>query len=142
MEELAHCLAALAPAPRHCVLYAPLAIGNHVDHQIARRSAALLHDHGYGVGYYEDFPYIARDPAGLAASLGEPNRWQSRLIPLSQADVQRKVDAVLAYASQLAVLFAGQEAIDRRVAAALLSQAEHTGNGQPAERLWHPQDPG
>jgi LmbE family N-acetylglucosaminyl deacetylase len=142
VEELAHCLAALAPAPPHGVLYAPLAIGSHVDHQIARRSAALLQDHGYHVWYFEDYPYVARDPAGLATSLGEPNRWQSRLIPLSQTDVQRKIDAVLAYASQLAVLFAGQEAIDRRVAAALFSQAGRTGNGQPAERLWRAQDPG
>lgn len=136
VEDLAHCLAALAPAPAHGMLYAPLAIGNHVDHQIARRSAALLHGHGYHVWYFEDYPYVAREPAGLAASLGEPNRWQSRLIPLSQADLQRKVDAVLAYPSQLEVLFPGDNAMDQRVSEALARQAMQTGQGQPAERLW------
>lgn len=136
VEELAHCLAALAPPAPRCVLYAPLAIGNHVDHQIARRSAAILQQHGHIVWHYEDYPYIARDPSGLAASLREPSRWRSRLIPIGEAELQRKVGAVLAYASQLAVLFAGQEAIDRRVAAALRSQAQQTGDGQPAERLW------
>lgn len=135
-EDLAHCLAALAPAPPGCVIYAPLAIGSHVDHQITRRSAAVLKDHDYDVWYYEDYPYIARDPAGLAASLGEPSRWRSRLIPLSQPDVQRKVMAVLAYPSQLGVLFPGEEAMVERVSAALLRQASQTGQGQPAERLW------
>lgn len=136
VQELAHCLAALAPAPPRCVLYAPLAIGNHVDHQIARRSARLLSDQGYTVWHYEDYPYISREPAGLAASLGEPGRWRSHLVPLSLADGQRKSAAVLAYASQLEVLFPGAGPIGDRVSAALRGQALLTGQGQPAERLW------
>lgn len=136
VQELAHCLAALAPAAPRCVLYAPLAVGNHVDHQIARRSARLLSDQGYTVWHYEDYPYITREPAGLAASLGEPGRWRSRLTPLSPADALRKRAAVLAYASQLEVLFPGDGPIEARVSAALHSQALLTGQGQPAERLW------
>jgi LmbE family N-acetylglucosaminyl deacetylase len=136
VDELAHCLAALAPAPARCTLYAPLAIGRHVDHQIARRSAARLQEHGFEVWYFEDYPYIARDPTGLAAALGDPALWRARLIPLSQADLQRKVAAVLAYPSQLGVLFPGAGASGGRVSAALERQATHTGNGQPAERLW------
>lgn len=136
IEELAHCLAALAPAPAACMLVAPLAIGDHVDHQIVRRSAARLHQQGYQVWFYEDYPYSARDRAGLAASLGEPARWQAREIPLSPADVQRKVEAVLAYSSQLEVLFPDQGPMRQRVSIALQGQAQETGQGQLAERLW------
>lgn len=136
IEELAHCLASLAPAPAACALIAPLAIGHHVDHQIVRRSATLLHEHGYQVWFYEDYPYIARDRAGLAASLGEPGRWQARSVPLNPAAVQRKIEAVLAYPSQLEVLFPGQGPLEPRVSVALHGQAEATGQGQLAERLW------
>lgn len=136
VDELAHCLAALAPAPPACVLYAPLAVGRHVDHQIVRRSAAMLAGRGYEVWHYEDYPYIVRDPAGLAASLGEAGRWQSRLAPLSPAALQRKIEAILAYPSQLGVLFPGVGALAQRVSAALQRQAIQTGAGQPAERLW------
>lgn len=139
VEELAHCLAALAPPAGRCTLYAPLAIGNHVDHQLVRRSAALLHGHGHDVRYYEDFPYVARDPAGLEASLGRwapPQRWQAEIVALSPADVQRKAAAIVAYASQLGVLFPGEGAAQSRVAAAVETQARRTGQSRLAERLW------
>lgn len=138
-EELAHCLAALAPPAGRCTLYAPLAIGNHVDHQIVRRSAARLHQHGHDVRYYEDYPYVARDAAGLQASLDRwalPQRWQAEIVALSPADVQRKVDAIVAYASQLGVLFPGEGEAQARVAAAVETQARQTGQSRPAERLW------
>jgi LmbE family N-acetylglucosaminyl deacetylase len=136
---LAHWLAALLPSPARSILYAPLAIGNHVDHQIARRSAAILQDCGYHVLHYEDYPYVARDPNGLAKSLGSPperSRWTDHLVSLTPADLQRKIEAVLAYASQLGVLFPGGDDPRERVSAALHSQAMQTGQGRLAERLW------
>jgi LmbE family N-acetylglucosaminyl deacetylase len=139
VEELAHCLAALAPRPDQCVLYAPLAIGNHVDHQIAQRSAAILQRYGYDVRYFEDYPYSVRDPAGLEtrlAHLAKRDRWHSHVIPLNPTDLQDKIDAILAYPSQLGVLFPGDGAAHQRVAAALQAHALETGNGRLAERLW------
>ena len=139
VDELARWLAAQAPLPDRAILYAPLAIGSHVDHQIVQRSAALLHERGYAVRFYEDYPYIVRDPAGLERSLArlaDRGRWQAHLILLSQAELQRKIDAVLAYPSQLGVLFPGDGALQTRVAAALEDHAQQTGDGRPAERLW------
>ncbi len=139
-DELAQCLAALARPAGRCTLYAPLAIGNHVDHQIVRCSAGLLQQHGHMVRYYEDYPYVARDPAGLEVSLGlwaQPEMWQDQLIPLRAMDLQRKIEAVLAYPSQLGVLFPGDGAARPRVAAALQLQAMRTGQTRPAERLWN-----
>lgn len=137
-EELAQCLAALAPAPDHCILYAPLAIGNHVDHQIVRRSADVLQAHGYDVRYYEDYPYIARDPTGLDTALrrgSEAGRWQAEVVVLQPDELQSKITAVLAYGSQLSVLFPGEGPVEERVAAALHVQALRTGQGELAERL-------
>lgn len=141
VEELAHCLAALAPARARCHLYAPLAIGNHVDHQITRRSAGILQRRGYDVHYYEDYPYIARDQTGLDAALhlgSEFGHWEAEVITLAPADLQRKIAAVLAYQSQWGVLFPGDGAVEERIAAALHKQAAHTGQGAFAERLWRP----
>jgi hypothetical protein len=139
VDELALCVAALAPQPRQCVLYAPLAVGNHVDHQITQRSAALLQHHGYDVRYFEDYPYSARDPVGLEQQLGRlaaRDRWECHVIPLTPAALQVKIDAVLAYSSQLGVLFPGDGAARTRVAEALATYGLHVGSGQLAERLW------
>lgn len=136
---LAHWLAALIAPPARSVLYAPLAIGNHVDHQIAQRSAALMQRHGYDVRYFEDYPYSARDPAGLESSLdrlSERDRWECHVLPLATATLQVKIAAVLAYPSQLGVLFPGDGAARTRVAEALETHALHVGSGQLAERLW------
>ncbi len=139
VDELAHCVAALAPQPGQCVLYAPLAIGNHVDHQITQRSAAFLQHQGYDVRYFEDYPYSARDLAGLEARLGrlaERDRWECHVIPLAMAELQVKIDAVLAYASQIGVLFPGDGAGGTRVAKALETHGLHVGSDRLAERLW------
>ena len=44
VDELAAVFAALAPPADQCVIYAPLAVGNHVDHQVVQRAAMKLHD--------------------------------------------------------------------------------------------------
>lgn len=143
-DELAAAFAALAPAGGQCVIYAPLAIGNHVDHQVVQRAAARLGKAGYTVLYYEDYPYVVRDPTGLAGALRQaaPRAgWLPQPVPLSLQDLERKIDAVTAYASQIGVLFGADGAGGPRdVAAALNGFARHTaratGIGRFAERLW------
>ncbi|WP_339137858.1 MAG: hypothetical protein WGN25_06855 [Candidatus Electrothrix sp. GW3-4] len=39
------------------VFYAPLAIGNHIDHQLIHQVGLSLHDAGLKVLFYEDYPY-------------------------------------------------------------------------------------
>ncbi len=139
VEALARWLAALAPAPDRAVLYAPLAIGNHVDHQIVQRSAFLLRQRGYAVHFYEDYPYSARDPGGLEQALSrlaQRGPWQSALVQLSQIDLRAKIAAIMAYTSQLGVLFPGDGAVMQRVSVAVLEHAQRTGQDQYAERLW------
>ncbi len=75
-------------------LYAPLAVGHHVDHQVVRRAVAGIED----VVYYEDYPY-AEEPGALEAALGRkrstssPSPWPPHtggggIIPPSKGDEQ------------------------------------------------------
>lgn len=104
--ELAQAFASLAPEPGRCRLYAPLALGNHVDHQHVNRAALHLQRAGYVVRYYEDYPYIIREETALQARLGKRlERWQAEVIALDKEAMRVKVEAVSAYRSQLGVLF-------------------------------------
>ncbi len=144
IDELAAVLAALAPPAGQCVIYAPLAVGNHVDHQVVQRAALLLHDAGYTLRFYEDYPYVVRDPAGLPAALDRVAPrvgWQPQPVLLSCEDLERKIAAVTAYASQLPVLFGADGIATARDVAGKLDwfardTAHRSGSGQLAERLW------
>lgn len=112
------------PAARHVV--APLGMGNHVDHQLARRAAEKVW--GRRLLYYEDYPYIQRQPHSLARHLHPDSGWRARLIPLCERSISARVRAVAEYRSQIGVLFndeATMESLLRRQVAA-------TGG----ERLW------
>lgn len=114
--------------------YVPLAIGNHVDHQhvfgVGKRLAAA----GQDVWAYEDFPY-AGDPAwrdSLEARAYAVTTRIARFEPLTPAQLQRRIDAVLCYRSQLDVIFRHQG----DPTAAIKHYAQSIGHRQPAERFW------
>lgn len=147
VKELARVFTTLAPASDQCTLYAPLAVGNHVDHQLVRRAAMMLTGHGYRVRFYEDFPYVTHDPAALEAALSMPDRsrWQAEVILLSEASLQRRLRAIQAYRSQLAVIFdrsdgAGEARAGRdwqaMVTEAAAKVAASVGKEAYAERIW------
>ncbi len=131
-RALERLLADLDAAPGR--VYVPLAVGNHVDHQHTLALGLRLARSGLEVLAYEDFPY-AGDPGGiekvharaLAVSGQEPV-----IQRLSEDALERRVEAVLCYASQLHVIFRHQgdpEDSTRRY-------AREVGAGRPAERFW------
>jgi LmbE family N-acetylglucosaminyl deacetylase len=116
------------------LIYVPLGIGNHVDHQHVLAAGRLLARQGYNVFAYEDFPY-AGDPAwrariddlGRAAAAAPPE-----VRPLTDQQLARRVNAVLCYASQHAVIFRHQG----DPADATRGYASTVGGDRPAERFW------
>lgn len=123
IEEIADQLNAAPAAGRILV---PLCVGHHVDHQLTRKAA----ERNFGQDsliYYEDYPYVQRDPDAL---LGVGTAWQSELIPLTEAALQARLDAVLAYDSQISVLFNDPQTL----AESLKTYIESVGG----ERVWRP----
>lgn len=143
-NEIAEAVAALISTQAETCIYAPLAVGHHVDHQLVHRAARRLRTQGYQVVFYEDYPYA--DPkypyskhsaenefpltAALAAS--EDLRLTPRLQSLSEEDVRTKVESIRAYGSQMEMLFGG----DALVANYVRDYVIRVGQGVPAERFW------
>ena len=123
------------PATR---LYAPLAVGRHVDHQLVFTAGAQLAREGWDVWFYEDLPYALREGAlrdRLATAAVD-------LTPAAIIDVtatwKAKMDAILAYPSQLPAIFASVGSTGRRheIDALLRAYADRPEHGTLGERFW------
>ena len=123
VAEIADLLRTL-PAARQ--LYAPLTIGHHVDHLLVAEAARLAF--GDDLLFYEDYPY-AQQPGKLAAVIGEPPAgWQPTVAPLATADLAAKIEAILAFRSQLSTFFTARADLERQVR----GYAKRVGG----ERVW------
>jgi len=120
-------------------VYAPLAIGFHVDHQHAFRSGLQLAKAGWEVWFYEDLPYALIAGAKDRRIDAIVEQVQSGPIVDVESVWEEKIAAILAYPSQLATIFGGyvgvgssREAID----GAMSAYAREAGDGVRAERFW------
>lgn len=122
-QTIAELLKRLPPARR---VVAPLTAGNHVDHVLVRRAAERVF--GSKLLLYEDYPY-AEEAGALDAVLAQAGgRLQPLVQPLEPEDLQAKVQAILAYRSQLSTFWADQAELEQAVE----DFAARTGG----ERLW------
>jgi hypothetical protein len=112
--------------PRRGQIVAPLAVGNHVDHQIVRQAAEEAF--GGELLYYEDYPYVAVEGALERVIAPGDEGWEARVVTLDEAAMTAKIEAVAAYASQLSSFFADHADLE----AQLRSHAQRSGG----ERLW------
>ncbi|MBI4769843.1 MAG: PIG-L family deacetylase [Chloroflexi bacterium] len=148
-------LQALHPNRGQVQVFAPLAIGNHVDHQWVRALALALQQNGWRVWFYEDYPYAEQAGAAQAARAWfGAGKWQSRSYAV---DVQVKTEAILGYATQWPFLFGSEAALRERVRnftaqtardlrwperlrarlIRLMGRRERPPDGRPhAERIW------
>lgn len=132
VDQLAGRIAALSELGGGGSLYVPLAVGNHVDHQIIFQAGCLLAAAGTDVLAYEDFPYTALDGeldrrlVTASAELGAP-----RVVDIS-ATLARRIAAIAAYPSQLDVIFRFWPSMP----AAVEAYAFGIGGNVPAERYW------
>ncbi len=81
------------------ILVAPLAIGEHVDHRLARLAAEGL---GRPLRYYADIPYVLRRPELLAPAT---QGMASELYPVSEDGLQAWIAGVAAYQTQMLMVF-------------------------------------
>lgn len=120
-------------------VYAPLAVGAHVDHQIVHSAGRVLLKRGYPVAFYEDYPYAGKDGATDAAlGAAGAQAWRIEARALEAADVEAKVSALGYYRSQLPMLFGGGEAMIGAVWSFASTRLPGAGL---AERTWQPAAP-
>lgn len=89
-------------------IYAPLGLGNHVDHQHVFRAALDAARRGWQVWFYEDLPYgleRAVSDARFAALAQRGIAVEIAALVDVSATWRRKIDAIMCYASQLDVIF-------------------------------------
>ncbi len=127
-DVIAEQLAALEEVTAETAVYAPLGLGNHVDHQLVRTAAEAWR--GRELLYYEDFPYAVR-PRDWTVD-GTPT-----LVALSEADMRAKVDAIACYRSQIAMLFGKWVELEAAIWDFGRGYGPAAGAGW-AERLWRP----
>ncbi len=133
ISELRSLLAKLEEHLPQARWYAPLAIGNHVDHQVTFHVAHDLAARAIDLVWYEDLPYATK-PQAVEQRLAQI---PDQLVPIN-AEIgpvlERKLDAVAAYASQMLELFTSEERMRAQLAAYAHQLA---GPDQAAvERLW------
>jgi LmbE family N-acetylglucosaminyl deacetylase len=112
-------------------LYAPLAIGRHVDHVLTLLLGRALVAAVTEVWHYEDVPYVL-DPAADRPTIADEPPLRPLLQPLEMDLLDRKVEAARQYASQVAMLFGSMAAMEDR----LTDYALQVGVEGPAERFW------
>lgn len=95
-------------------IYAPLGIGNHVDHQLAFTAAASLARAGWEVWFYEDIPYALRAGARerRLADIARSGGWRLRGKAPAGAHWDARLDAILSYPSQLDTIFRQYVGVD------------------------------
>ncbi len=124
-------IAALHGRVPRATFYAPLGVGNHVDHQITH--AAARAGAGAVMAFYEDFPYMLWEGAfeQRMRALGLP--FVASTIDIDST-LTRKIGAISAYASQLSSLFEDPTALAQLVG----DYAENLRpeSGTYGERVW------
>jgi LmbE family N-acetylglucosaminyl deacetylase len=117
-------------------LYAPLGVGNHVDHQLVCSAADRLAQQKINVKFYEDFPYVARTAGALEArqkALGIA--MEQEIVEISHQPARFKEEASLQYRSQIPTLFGSEDRL-RQSLVAYSSAIRRTYPGIQIERYW------
>jgi LmbE family N-acetylglucosaminyl deacetylase len=102
-------------------LAAPLSVGGHVDHRLARAGAEQL---GLPLWYYADYPYAAQKGFEPRQWLGPGRRAYGRAI--TPAGLAAWQAGVAAYVSQLSTFWSGPDEMRAAIAAYALTLPGHT----------------
>ncbi len=133
-ETLAQVMLKIHELAPNAVIYAPLGVGHHVDHQLVTSAAARLINEKVNIKFYEDIPYVTK-----------PNTLQTRQTELKISmepemnevsfQLDYKLNATALYASQIAPLFKTEDVMRREITA--YSKSIKPANAHIAiERFW------
>jgi LmbE family N-acetylglucosaminyl deacetylase len=106
-------------------LFGPLGVGNHVDHQLARRALLQVRPHA---ALYEEFPYTEWKWFAVSRALGRAAEWEPEVLPVDAALLERRRHAIAAYASQVPAMFRTEGRLGKQ-----LRRAARRAGG---ERVW------
>ena len=115
-------------------IYAPMGIGGHVDHLLTFDIGEALAKLGYRVSFYEELPYAMKNDWRKARA-GELREMKSFVELFTLENLEKKVDGVQFYASQIASLFESEANMRDWLTwwALRMSEKENMGG----ERFWN-----
>jgi LmbE family N-acetylglucosaminyl deacetylase len=109
-------------------VYAPLSIGGHVDHVLARQAVEETAENAQ-VAFYEDYPYAGKTDwqnSGVRMGLAPAT------LPLTGAEIETRILAISQYPSQMFALFEQAETMPAKVG--------HYVGQAGGEKYWLPID--
>lgn len=113
-------------------IYAPLSIGNHVDHVITNKIMYQLSKKIPGIiYYYEDVPYIFKVTDKTEEMKTKTKQLKMKIIKISDSEWQRKILAVLLYKSQMHVMWKNVKAMISE-----MDNASHRYSRERSIRVW------
>lgn len=92
------------------LVISPLALGDHVDHQLTRQAAERL---GLRPWYYADYPYVLRFEEQLRHM--HQADWVSQVFPISQAGLDAWQDSIAAHGSQISTFWPNEPAMRQAI---------------------------
>jgi LmbE family N-acetylglucosaminyl deacetylase len=134
-QQLAEAFGRIRKQAPLAALYAPLGVGNHVDHQLGCSAADQLAQQKANVKFFEDFPYVTVTGALAARQQQLGLQMEPELVEISHQPFQQKQEALLQYRSQIPTLFGSEEAMLEKERAYSLS-IRRTYPGIQIERYW------
>jgi LmbE family N-acetylglucosaminyl deacetylase len=128
-QQLAESLLTLQERLPDAVWYAPLGAGRHVDHQIVCSAAYRLIQRGARVYFYEDFPYIVRQPDSLQTRLQElGGTLEPTLVEVGEF-LPARLEASDMYATQIEQNFPSKDAMHTQM-------QQYTHSIRPVETIY------
>ncbi len=115
LDELVRTLASRIPAG--ATIYAPMAIGEHVDHRLTRMAAERL---GRPLRFYRDLPYAFRE-GKPSPELGIPTGSELRF-KLTPDEIDAWAAAILDYPSQVPSFWESDDAVRKEIRSILALQ--------------------
>jgi LmbE family N-acetylglucosaminyl deacetylase len=134
-EQLAAILLEIRSRSPLAVIYAPLGVGHHVDHQIVCSAADRLVQQQANVKFFEDFPYVASQGA-LADRQRELSLKMEPEMNEVSSHIPARVAAIALYRSQVPQLFGSEEKM-RQMVESYTGTIRTTYPGIKIERFWH-----